>query len=149
ARFLLVGRTDPLNPSDVGEAAIRAWEQEGLVEWWGFRTDMPEVLPQADIVCMPSYYREGVPRSLIEAAACGLPIVTADVPGCREIVRDGENGFLVPPRDASATAAALRRLLQDGDLRRRMGRASRAIAEAEFSVDRFVAETMDTYAAVA
>jgi len=92
ARFILVGRRDPANPTDVAEAAIRGWEAEGVVEWWGFRTDMPQVLPQAHIVCMPSY-REGLPRGLIEAAACGLPIVTADVPGCREVVRHGENEF--------------------------------------------------------
>jgi glycosyltransferase involved in cell wall biosynthesis len=146
-RFILVGRRDPLNPTDVPEATIRGWEAEGLVEWWGFRTDMPTVLPQAHVICMPSY-REGLPRGLIEAAACGLPIVTADVPGCREVVRHEDNGLLVPARDGRATAAALRRLIDDAGLRARMGARSRARAVAEFSVEQFVADTLAAYAAV-
>jgi glycosyltransferase involved in cell wall biosynthesis len=147
ARFILVGRRDPANPTDVAEAAIRGWEAEGVVEWWGFRTDMPQVLPQAHIVCMPSY-REGLPRGLIEAAACGLPIVTADVPGCREVVRHGESGFLVPARDGPATAAAIGKLLNDAGLRRSMGRAARQLALDEFTVEAFVADTLATYDAV-
>lgn len=147
ATFVLVGRRDPINPTDVGEAVIRAWEAEGLVEWWGFCTDMPAMLPRADIICMPSY-REGLPRGLIEATACGLPIVTTDVPGCREVVRDGENGLLVPVRDGPATAAAIERLLSDDALRERMGKRSREIAVAEFSVQQFVADTLAAYRAV-
>lgn len=144
ARFVLVGRRDPLNPTDVGEATLRAWLDEGVVEWWGFRDDMPQTLNRAAVVCMPSY-REGAPRGLIEAAACGLPIVTADVPGCREVVREGVNGLLVPARDAAATASAMGRLLADPALRRRMGEASRALAVELYSVERFVAETLDVY----
>jgi len=144
ARFVMVGRTDPDNPTDVGEPAIRRWEADGAVEWWGFRDDMAAVLNQAHIVCMPSY-REGLPRVLIEAAACARAIVTADVPGCREIVRDMENGLLVPARDGAATAAAIRRLIDDPDLRRRLGARGREIILAEFSVERFVAETMAVY----
>lgn len=144
ARFVLVGRRDPLNPTDVGEATLQAWLDEGVVEWWGFRDDMPQTLNRAAVVCMPSY-REGAPRGLIEAAACGLPIVTADVPGCREVVRHGVNGLLVPVRDAEATAAAIGRLLADDELRRRMGEASRALAVELYSVERFVAETLDVY----
>lgn len=147
ARFLLVGRRDPLNPTDVPEETIRGWERDGLVEWWGFRTDMPDVLVEADIICMPSY-REGLPRGLIEAASCGLPIVTADVPGCREIVRDDDNGLLVPVRDGKATADALRRLIDDADLRERLGRRSRERAETEFSEEKFVADTLAAYAQV-
>ena len=147
ARFVLVGRRDPLNPTDVGEATLKAWLDEGVVEWWGFREDMPETLNRADVICMPSY-REGAPRGLIEAAACGLPIVTADVPGCREAVRHGENGLLVPARDAPATAAAIRALLADRELRRRMGDASRALAVELYSVERFVADTLAAYRAV-
>lgn len=144
ARFVLVGRRDPLNPTDIGEAALEAWLREGVVDWWGFRDDMPETLNRADLVCTPSY-REGAPRGLIEAAACGLPIVTSDAPGCREVVRDGENGLLVPVRDAAATAAAIGRLLADPALRRRMGARSRALAVEMFSVERFVADTLAVY----
>lgn len=146
-RFVLVGRTDPDNPTDVGEAGIRAWEKEGIVEWWGFSTDMAGAFAKAHVVCMPSY-REGLPRVLIEAASCGRPIVTADVPGCREIVRDGENGLLVPVRDGSATAQAIERLLTDPALRKRMGARGREIVEAEFSVGDFVANSLAAYAAV-
>ena len=144
ARFVMVGRTDPDNPTDVCEATIRRWEAEGVVEWWGFRDDMAAVLAQAQVVCMPSY-REGLPRVLIEAAACGRPIVTTDVPGCREIVRDTDNGLLVPVRDSAATAAAIRRLLEAPDLRRRLGARGREIVLAEFSVERFVDETLAVY----
>jgi len=144
ARFVLVGRRDPLNPTDVGEAALQAWLREGAVEWWGFRDDMPQTLNRADLVCMPSY-REGAPRGLIEAAACGLPIVASDAPGCREVVRDGENGLLVSVRDAEATAAAIARLLAEPELRRRMGERSRALAVERFSLERFVADTLAVY----
>jgi len=147
ADFVLVGRRDANNPTDVPEAEIRGWEAEGLLRWRGFSREMPATLREADIVCMPSY-REGLPRGLIEAAATGLPIVTADVPGCREVVRHGENGLLVPVRDAAATAEAVGRLLADPALRRRMGARSREIALAEFSVEQFVADTLAAYRAV-
>ncbi len=147
ARFVLVGRTDPDNPTDVGEAGIREWEREGVVEWWGFSKDMTATLAQAHIVCMPSY-REGLPRVLIEAAACGRAIVTADVPGCREIVRDGDNGFLVAARDGQATAGAIDRLLADPARRRRMGARGCEIVKAEFSVGDFVVKSLDAYGAV-
>ncbi len=145
ARFVLVGRTDPDNPTDVGEAGIRAWEEEGIVTWRGFSEDMPATLAEASIVCMPSY-REGLPRGLIEAAAIGRAIVATDVPGCREIVRDGDNGLLVPARDGAATTAAIARLLDDPDLRRRMAARSREIAVTEFSVELFVEQSMAAYA---
>lgn len=148
ARFLLVGRRDPENPTDIAEAEIRGWEREGLVEWVGFSADMPAVFADAHIVCMPSY-REGLPRVLIEAAACGRSIVTADVPGCREIVHDGDNGLLARVEDAEDTARALRALIVDPDLRTRMGRRGRERAETEFSVEQFVAQTLESYRRVA
>jgi glycosyltransferase involved in cell wall biosynthesis len=147
ARFVLVGRTDPENPTDAGEATVRAWVAEGVVEWWGYATDMPATLAKAHIVCLPSY-REGLPRGLIEAAATARAIVTTDVPGCRDVVRDGENGLLVPVRDAAATAAAIRRLIEDAGLRRRLAARGRAIAEAEFSVEKFVADSLAVYRAL-
>jgi glycosyltransferase involved in cell wall biosynthesis len=148
ARFVLVGRRDPDNPTDVAEAVIRGWEAEGIVEWWGFRADMAAVLPQAAIVCMPSY-REGMPRVLIEAAACGAPVVTTDVPGCREAIEDGATGLLVPAQDGVRTANAIRRLLDDDGMRERFSRAARARAEAEFSVEEFVDASMAAYRAIA
>jgi len=144
ATFRLVGRTDADNPTDIGEDAVRQWEAEGLVEWQGFSNDMPAVFRDCHIVCLPSY-REGLPRTLIEATACGRAIVTTDVPGCREIVRDGENGYLVPARDGKATAEALKKLIQDKDRRLNMADKGRAIAEAEYSVQKFVADSLSVY----
>ena len=144
ARFVMVGRTDPDNPTDVGEAGIRRWIEEGVVEWWGFSEDMPATLARATLVCMPSY-REGLPRGLIEAAATERAIVTADVPGCREVVRHGDNGLLVPVRDAAATADALEKLILDAELRRRLAAHGREIAVADFSVEDFVAKSLAVY----
>lgn len=144
ARFALVGAPDPANPASIAETELRAWMAEGVVEWWGQREDMPEVYAACHVVCLPSY-REGLPKALLEAAACGRAIVTTDAPGCREIVRDGENGLLVPVRDAAALAIALRRLLEDGALCRDMGARGREIAVTDFSVERVVRETLALY----
>lgn len=144
ARFVLVGRADPDNPTDVGAAQLKAWTDAGIVENWGFATDMPAMLAKAHIIVLPSY-REGLPRGLIEAAAIGRAIVTTDAPGCREVVRHQENGLLVPVGDAAATAAAIGRLLQDPDLRRRLAQRGREIAVAEFSVEQFVTESLAAY----
>lgn len=147
ARFVLAGGAGDGNPTAIPAAELRSWQDEGAVEWWGFRSDMAAVLRQAHIVCLPSY-REGLPKSLIEAAACARPIVSCDVPGCREIARAGENALLVPPRDPGALAEALGRLIGDGELRRRFGARGREIVEAEFSLDRVVGETLKLYAAL-
>jgi glycosyltransferase involved in cell wall biosynthesis len=144
ARFVLVGDVDPDNPASVPAARLEAWRDGGAVEWWGHRNDMAAVFAQSHLVCVPSY-GEGVPKVLIEAAACGRAIVTADVPGCREIVRHGENGLLAPVRDAGALAERLRQLIEDPALRRRMGVRSRSIAEAEFSLEQVVRETLAVY----
>jgi len=145
ARFVLVGDTDTENPTAISRQQLAQWQAEGVVEWWGHREDMPEVLSQAQVVCLPSFYGEGIPKVLIEAMACARPIITTDMPGCRELVREGENGYVVPPRDVDALAAALLQLLQDHAVCVRMGMAGRRIAEAEFSVHRIVSETLDVY----
>ena len=144
ARFALVGGLDPANPRAVERQLVETWVAEGSVEWWGHRSDMPNVYRKASIVCLPSY-REGLPKALLEAAASGRPIVTTDVPGCREIVAPDDNGLLVEPRNPSALAAALRSLLQDRDACARMGQRGRLRAESEFSVERVVAETLPLY----
>jgi glycosyltransferase involved in cell wall biosynthesis len=144
ATFRLVGRTDIDNPTDIGEAAVRQWEADGLIEWQGFSSDMPGVFQDCHLVCLPSY-REGLPRTLIEASSCGRAIVTTDVPGCREIVREGENGLLVPARDGKATATAIQTLITDAALRQQMAAKGRAIAEAQFSVQKFVADSLFVY----
>jgi glycosyltransferase involved in cell wall biosynthesis len=144
ARFALIGMPDAENPACVPSRKLAQWQAEDVIEYWGQRDDMPAVYAQAHVVCLPSY-REGVPKSLLEAASCGRPIVATDVPGCREVVADGENGFLVPPRDAEALAAAIERLIGDADLRRRMGQKGREKAVAEFSTEKVVAATLSVY----
>jgi glycosyltransferase involved in cell wall biosynthesis len=144
ARFVLVGDSDPGNPAAVPVSRLRDWEKTGVIEWWGWREDMEAVYAQAQIVCLPSS-REGLPKILIEAAACGRPIVASDVPGCREIVRTGENGLLVPAHDAPALAVALKDLIQDGEMRRSMGITGRKIAEEEFSTGLIISQTLDVY----
>lgn len=144
ARFVLVGDTDLANPSAIPTSQLEAWSRSGIIEWWGRRDDMPKVFSESHIVCLPSY-REGLPKVLIEAAACGRPIVATDVPGCREIVLHGKNGFLVPPRKALELADALGRLIADPGLRKSMGERGRQLAVAEFSVEKVVAETISVY----
>jgi glycosyltransferase involved in cell wall biosynthesis len=144
ARFVLVGASDPANPGSIAESQLRAWAETGVVEWWGWRDDMADVLREAHIVCLPSY-REGLPKSLIEAAASGRPIVTCDVPGCREAVIPDETGILVPARDASALARALGALIGDAPRRQAMGARARQLALEKFSMQRVAAETIDLY----
>lgn len=146
ARFILVGGEDTGNPTSIPEEQLLTWDKQGLVEWWGHKKDMASVLGQADIACLPSY-REGLPKSLLEAAACGLPIVTTNVPGCREVVVEGVQGFLVPARDSCALADALIKLIIDPALRLRMGAAARVRAENEFGSDVVIDQTLELYRA--
>jgi len=141
-RIVLVGIPDPENPNSVPTHTLEGWRADGIIEWWGLRNDMPAVLEMATIVVLPSYYPEGVPRILLEAAASGRPIVTADAPGCREIVRNGENGLLVPTRDSEALAEAIGLLLRDPALRARMGIQGRKIAVTEFSEQQVIGDTL-------
>jgi glycosyltransferase involved in cell wall biosynthesis len=144
ARFVLVGDSDPGNPAAVPVAKLEEWGGEGVVEWLGHRDDIAAIFSASHIVCLPSY-REGLPKVLIEAAACGCAIVASDVPGCREIVRDGINGLLVPVRDPLALADAVGRLAQDAALRREMAQKGRELAVNEFSVEKVVRETLTVY----
>jgi glycosyltransferase involved in cell wall biosynthesis len=130
--FWLAGKPDNGNPMCVPEEFLKEWREEGLINWLGHRDDMPNLLQQVDIAVLPSYYHEGVPRFLLEAAACGLPLVATDIEGCRVVVRDGVNGFLVPVKDPYALADAIETLIKKPELRRQMGIASRKIVEAEF-----------------
>lgn len=126
ARFALVGDTDPGNPTTADESMLRGWEQEGLVEWWGFQKDMRSVYQNCNIVTLPSF-GEGLPTVLIEAAACARPIVTTDVAGCRDVVKNGVNGFLVPPNQPEALAQAIETLINEPEQRLNMGKAGRQI----------------------
>lgn len=144
ARFQLAGDPDAGNPASVDEEDLSVWRADGVVELLGHRSDIARVFAQADIVVLPSYH-EGLPKVLIEAAACGRAVVTSDVPGCRDAIEPCITGLLVPARNAIALADAIQRLLRDPDLCDRMGRAGRELAEREFSIDRVVAKHLAVY----
>lgn len=144
ARFALVGRRDDHNPAAIQPSVLAAWVEEGFVEWWGHREDMPAVYQTASLVVLPSY-REGLPKVLLEAAASGRAIVTTDVPGCRDVVRQNENGLLVPPKSWHALADAIERLLEDRHRRERMGARGRELAEKEWAVPTIIEKTLSLY----
>ena len=143
-RGILVGEEDVQNPAHIPHDTLRGWEKESVIEWWGRRENIPDIWAQSHIAVLPSY-REGLPKSLLEAAACGRPIVATDVPGCREIVRPGYNGLLVRPRDSESLAAAIRRLAEDEQLRINMGKHGRRLVEQRFSNECVQEETLALY----
>jgi glycosyltransferase involved in cell wall biosynthesis len=142
--FLLAGDPDPGNPAAVPEESLHAWVEEGILQWLGHVEDMPALFASVDMVVLPSY-REGLPKGLIEAAACALPLVTTDVPGCREVVSDGVDGLLVPARDADALTHAIARLLEDPALASRLGEAARVKALERFDERIVLAHTLAVY----
>lgn len=144
SRFILVGDIDPLNPASVSLDDIQGWLNEGIIEHWGWHNDMPAIFKEADIVCLPSY-REGLPKSLLEAAASGCPIVTTEAPGCRDVVEEGINGFLVPVRDHELLAERLSTLIDSSLLREQMGKASRERAEKLFDIKQVVEQHLLLY----
>lgn len=139
ARFLLVGQIDQ-NPTSLREDELAAYVDGGVVEWPGAVRDVRPWLGQANVFVLPSY-REGVPRSTLEAMACGLAVITTDAPGCRETVENGRNGILVPVRDVDRLADAMLRLVRDPEQRGTMGRNSREYVERRFDA-RIVNEDM-------
>lgn len=145
ARFIMAGQVDPANPASVSSEAVARWVAEGIVEDLGFQTDMPAVLKSADIVCFPSYYREGIPRILLEAGACGRPVVAADIPGAREVIHHRKSGFIVPKRDPVALADALSQLLKDGEMRSSFGRFARDMVISQFDVKQVTSEIVSLY----
>jgi glycosyltransferase involved in cell wall biosynthesis len=145
ARFCLVGTVDRANPTSLTDAELAHWASEGIVELWGHRSDMSLVLAAAQVVVLPSYYGEGLPKVLIEAAACGRAVVTTDHPGCRDAIVPGVTGILVPVRNAAALADALVGLINDPELCEAMGNAGRALAERAFDVRQVVAAHLRIY----
>jgi len=131
-RFLLLGGLDD-NPGAISRAEVEAWVAEGVIDWQGHVPVRPW-LELSSVFVLPSYYREGVPRSTQEAMAMGRPVVTTDAPGCRETVVEGRNGFLVPPRDPIALANAMRRFIETPEIIAPMGAESRKLAEELFDV---------------
>jgi len=144
ARFRLAGDIYEQNPSSLSRSELQAIQADGVVDVLGHVDNIRAVLEDTDIVVLPSY-REGCPRILVEAAAMGIPLVATDVPGCREVVDHGVNGYLVPPRHATSLAAAIERLATDDRLRRRFGEASRLMAINNFDESIVLEDTLRVY----
>jgi len=140
----LIGAPDPGNPTSVEQAELDGWSAEGIVELPGYRSDIAQQYAAANIVCLPSY-REGLPKGLVEAAACGRAVVTTDVPGCRDAIEPDVTGVLVPVKSAPSLADALQALIEEPERRMRMGKAGRELAERAFSIDRIVEQHLAIY----
>jgi glycosyltransferase involved in cell wall biosynthesis len=143
-RFMIAGNADPGNPASVPPQVAAKWCDSGVVELLGHVEDMPALFREVDAVVLPSY-REGLPRALIEAGATGVPLVTTDVPGCREVVCDGVDGLITPVRNVEALAQAISRLQEDAALAKQLGAAARAKAVALFDERIILARTLEVY----
>ena len=144
-RFVLVGRPDRENAASVPEALLKRWNDEGAIEWWGHRSDMVETLAEATLVCLPTYYGEGVPKILLEAMSVGRPIITTDMPGCRELVESGRTGVLVERKNADSLARAIEGLLSKPDRLAVAGQEARKLVIAEYSVEQVINQTLRIY----
>ena len=142
--FLLCGGLDD-NPKVIKEEELKSVCDGGYIQWLGYRTDVLELLKSCHIVAFPSYYKEGLPKSLIEAAAVGRPIVTTNSIGCKETVVDGYNGYLIPVKDSDTLAEKLNLLFEDENLRQNMGRNSRILAEKDFSIENVIHRHLEIY----
>jgi glycosyltransferase involved in cell wall biosynthesis len=144
AIFQLIGDCDPGNPTSFSEIEVRSWEAAGSINWLGYRTDVPALLVSSNIVCLPSY-REGLPKTLIEACAAQRAIVATDVTGCREVVSHGSNGLLVPVRNPEKLAEAISQLLGDPIQRTTFAKNGRVRAENEFASSIVIDQTLAVY----
>jgi len=142
--FLLAGDPDPGNPASIDTAQLMAWRTEGIINFLGYVDDMPELFSRVDVAVLPSY-REGLPQCMLEAAACGLPLVATDVPGCREIVEPGINGLLIPPRNSAALAEAIAHLDRNRAQCRVLGEASRRKVLQDFDEKTILRMTLNIY----
>ena len=146
ARFVVAGQFDSENRECLKPQELERSVQSGYIEYWGFSDNVADLINQSSIVVLPSYYGEGLPKVLIEAAACGRPVITTDHPGCRDAIEPGITGLLVPVRDPIALANAIQNLINDPDRRISMGLAGRALAERKFDVKEVVQTHLDIYA---
>lgn len=140
----VVGDIDPGNPATVTAAQLDQWKVEGAVRFLGYRTDVARIYAESHIACLPSY-REGLPKSLIEAAACGRAVITTDAPGCRFAIEPEKTGLLVPVRDSKSLADAIQYLVEHPEKRKEMGLQGRLLAEREFSIEGVVASHLEIY----
>ncbi len=145
ARFVLVGGPDTQNPDTISEYQLEKWNNSGVVEWWGNQDDMPSIIQQATIICLPTFYGEGLPKCLLEGASSGRPIVSYDVPGCREIVVNNYNGFLVKSRSIEGLVKSIIMLLADNDLCIQMGKNGRKLVKNNFTQEIVGKETIQLW----
>lgn len=146
-QFLLCGGLDT-NPNGITKDMLLSQCDGEYIQWLGHRKDILDLLKQSHIMAFPSWYREGLPKSVIEAEAIGCPVVTTDSVGCRDTVVDGKNGFIIPIKDSEALAVALKKLMDDSDLRKTMGRNARAFAESKFDIKDVIKVHLDVYESV-
>ena len=146
-RFVLVGDVDPENPSSLSLDQIKSWDKEGLIEYWGYRSDISRVLGLVSIVVLPSY-REGFPKILMEAAACGRPVITTNVPGCRDAIEPLVTGLLVPVRNSKVLANSMQSLIDNENDCKEMGLAARKRALKFFDIRDIVDSHLNLYEAL-
>ena len=144
AKFLLIGGVDNYYSSSISLRDLKKWHDQNIVEWLGYISNVDEILEKIDILCLPSY-REGLPKALIEGAAKGLPIVTTNTVGCKDVVEDGKNGYLVPVKNSIELANAISILIKDEDLRFKMGYESFKIASSKFASSIIIEQTIAIY----
>jgi glycosyltransferase involved in cell wall biosynthesis len=144
-RLLLAGTPDTTNPAVISEAELAEWDRQPQIEWRGHVADVRSLWAEAHVAALASHGGEGLPKTLLEAAACGRPVVATDVPGTREVVQHDRTGLLVPPRRPDLLAAALERLVLDAEERRRFGAAGRALVERELSLRSVAEHTLSLY----
>ena len=143
-RFLLIGDVDKKNPTSLKQSTLKSWNDQQIIEWLGWVKDVKKILLGVDILCLPSY-REGLPKSLLEGASLALPLITTNTVGCREVVKDGVNGYLVPIKDSLGLSLAIEKLIKDKDLRLKMGEKSLQIAISQFSSEIINSQTIKIY----
>ena len=143
-RFLLIGDIDKKNPTSLKKSILEEWNDQKIIEWLGWVENVKDILLETDILCLPSY-REGLPKSLLEGAAIGLPLVTCNTVGCREVVLDGINGYLVPIKESKKLALAILKLIENRELRVSMGKESLRIAKSKFSSEIINYQTISIY----
>jgi len=140
-KLIIVGSPDEGNPNSVSKGELEKWVKEGLIEWHGFQEDVKPFYCMANCVVLPSYYREGIPRVLLEAMAMEKPIITTDAPGCRNVCVDGVNGFLVKQRDVESLYLAMKKAVEMGEVElRKMGKKGREIVEQKYEISKIVSE---------
>lgn len=145
ARFVIVGDCDEESPSTISRHQLNLWHQEGDIEWWGYQSNMALTLSRAYLVCLPTYYGEGVPKVLLEAMSCGRAIITTDIPGCRDLISNSINGFLIRPKNINDLTYSLLALLKDSSLCEAMGEAGRKIVESKYAVEYVIEATLNVY----